>query len=78
MMCVSSEACFLLCLALHLSIKCVSEDMPHCVKDCAFREYILYVLGLWGTQRNLGAGEPGPLSLEDHQGIVVYKSSQGK
>lgn len=57
---VSTEAClYVLCLLLHLSIRCVSEDMQCCVKDCIFRGHSSCAFYLWGIERDLGAGEPG-------------------
>lgn len=57
---LSSEAYLcVLCLVLHLSIRCVSGDMQCCVKGCVFREHSSCAFCLWGMQRDLGAGEPG-------------------
>lgn len=46
-------------LCLHLNLGCVSEDMQHCGKGCAFRQHSSCVLCFEGIQREMGAGEPG-------------------
>lgn len=57
---VSSEAYLcVLYLVLHLSIRCISEDMECCVKVCVIRKHSSWEFFLWGNQRDLGAGEPG-------------------
>lgn len=47
------------CLVLHLSIRCVSADMQCFVKGCVFRDHGSCVFCLWVIQRDLGAGKPG-------------------
>lgn len=71
--CVSSEACFLVsCVSPRTWAWDAFQRTRHAVRGAVSLESTVCVLGLWGTQGDLGAGEPG-----DDAGAPLPRGARG-